>query len=317
MSIPTRRAFTLVELLVVIAIISTLIALLLPAVQQAREAARRSHCKNNLKQVGLAIHNYHDNFGMFPIGSSQWGPGNVLQSDRRGYIGWAISILPFIEQQNLFHQYNSNADNRSSSNQSVREAFVNTYNCPSDPGTTQIHIPATGGCCGRSWAASSYRGVSGRMNPSNGAFWDDTYWLQTGGLEEVDRGPLGVIGYGFRPVRFRNITDGTSNTLLVGEATTITTPTRGTFWAHSYTSYALSSITVGYSAETFGITDYQACSDATSGGNPCKRFFGSLHVGGVQFVNCDGSVGFISENIDRELLGNLACIADGNVIGQF
>src|SRR5262245_60347417 len=97
-----RRGFTLIELLVVIAIIAVLIALLLPAVQQAREAARRTQCRNNLKQIGLALHNYHDVFSIFPPGNLQIG--ECCNADNE--ITWAISILPYIEQTNLQNQYN-------------------------------------------------------------------------------------------------------------------------------------------------------------------------------------------------------------------
>ncbi|QDT63604.1 DUF1559 domain-containing protein [Calycomorphotria hydatis] len=313
-----RRAFTLIELLVVIAIIAVLIALLLPAVQQAREAARRSQCKNNLKQIALACHNYADVHTSFPIGSSQWGPTGRVSN--RGYMGWAIAILPFIEQSNLFDKYDSNKDSVASVNEEVRETFIQTYNCPSDPGVTQTHEPASGACCGRQYAVSSYRGVSGKGNSSL-YYWDDTARLSYKQLYSNHRGALGVIGYGVKPVRFRDITDGTSSTLLFGEATTLTTPTRGTFWAHTYGPYALSSITVGFPVTTFGITDYAQCESQAStlgvSSNPCKRFFGSMHTGGVQFANCDGSVTFISENIDLVVLGGLSTIAGGETVASF
>jgi len=304
------RGFTLIELLVVIAIIAVLIALLLPAVQQAREAARRTQCKNNLKQMSLAIHNYADVYLSFPMGSNQFNHTGLVAS--RGFMGWAIAILPFIEQNNLYGKYNHLADSLSATNQVVRETSMPAYNCPSDPSIGQLLTPATGTCCSRVYATSSYRGVSGRSD--GGKYFDDAGHSP---FDNKNKGPLTATGNGLRPTRFGDITDGTSNTLLIGEAHTRTTPTRGTFWAHTYTSYALSSITVGYPVPSFGITDYATCqSTAASLGvsdNACKRFFGSMHTGGVQFARCDGTVTFVSTNIDLTVLGGLATVGGGEV----
>src|SRR5438132_1760143 len=103
-----KQGFTLIELLVVIAIIAVLVALLLPAVQQAREAARRSQCKNNLKQMGLAVHNYHDTFGKYPPGSVAPSPSGGAANPTTCYMGWGIALLPNIDQGPLYNQYNSN-----------------------------------------------------------------------------------------------------------------------------------------------------------------------------------------------------------------
>lgn len=307
----SRRGFTLIELLVVIAIIAVLIALLLPAVQQAREAARRAQCKNNLKQMALAVHNYNDTYNMFPMGTHQFNHTGLVTS--RGFMGWAIAILPFIEQNTLYSRYNHNADSLSSTNQQVRESSIPTYNCPSDPNIGNKLTPATGACCDRLFATSSYRGVSGRSDGSG--YFDDIAHIP--GIDRRNKGALTAIGDGNRQTRFADVTDGTSNTLLIGEGHTRTFPTRGTFWAHTYTSYALGSITVGYPVPSFGITDYETC-DSTAAAlgvsnNACKRFFGSMHVGGVQFARCDGSVSFISSSIDLVMLGGLATIGGGEV----
>ncbi|QDS95390.1 hypothetical protein FF011L_41860 [Roseimaritima multifibrata] len=309
-----RGGFTLVELLVVIAIIGVLVGLLLPAVQAAREAARRMQCGNNLKQMALAMHNYNDVNKTFPIGSNQFNHSGFVSA--RGFMGWATGILPFIEQGSLYDKYSHVHDSLSSVNEAVRTTSLPAYNCPSDIGAGQLLTPSTGACCGRKFATSSYRGVSGRSDGA--AYYDDAAHFSV--TRSQDKGVLTAIGNGVSPTRFADIVDGTSHTLLVGEAHTRTTPTRGTFWAHSYTSYALSSITVGYPVPSFGITDYAICeqtaNDLGVSTNACKRFIGSFHPSGVQFAKADGSVTFISETIDLVVLGNMATIAGGEVPGQ-
>ncbi len=307
-----RFGFTLVELLVVIAIIGVLIALLLPAVQQAREAARRMQCSNNIKQIVLATHTYHDVYQCFPIGSTQYNHTGLVGD--RGFMGWGIAILSYIEQQNLFERYDSTRDSLSSVNAQVRETPIDMYNCPSDIDTGQLHTPATGTCCSRVYASSSYRGVSGRSD--GGYYWDDARHF--GNTQSEDKGVFPALADKGRPTYFGEVIDGTSNTLMIGEAHTTTTPTRGTFWAHTYTSYALSSITIGYPVPSFGITDYQVCeqtaNDLGVSTNACKRFFGAMHPGGVQFGRVDGSVSFVPETIDQIVLGNLATIGGGEVV---
>lgn len=308
------RGFTLVELLVVIAIIGVMVGLLLPAVQAAREAARRMSCSNNLKQMGLAMHNYHDTYNTFPIGSNQFNHTGFVAS--RGFMGWAIAILPQVEQQTLYERYNPLVDSLSSQNQVVRESSIPTYNCPSDINIGKLLTPETGACCSRVFATSSYRGVSGRSAGS--AYWDDAGHF--GSTDAKDKGVLPALAQHGRPMRFADVIDGTSNTLAIGEGHTMTRPTRGTFWAHTYTSYALGSITVGYPVPSFGITDYELCRTTAAelgvSDNPCKRFFGSLHPGGVQFTRVDGSSGFISDTIDQVVLGSLATAAGGEVFAH-
>src|SRR5688500_3602872 len=138
--VPRRRGFTLIELLVVIAIIAVLIALLLPAVQSARDAARRSQCKNNLKQIGLALHSFHDVKKHFP-------PGNITDGNlgQQNHGNWAIYILPFLEQEALYDQYNDagglgyeysytpDVYNQNNANRAACSKLVETYTCPSDP----------------------------------------------------------------------------------------------------------------------------------------------------------------------------------------
>src|SRR5262249_28726512 len=155
------------ELLVVIAIIAVLISLLVPAVQKVREAAGRTQCQNNLKQIGLAMMNYHDQNGSFPMGHETRG----TTSSYVYYSSWLITILPYIEQDNLYKLYNNNLPNYdNTTNKVVRETFVSTYTCPVDPNAKKIFAPETtantGGGQGETgshtFMTGSYRGMSGR-----------------------------------------------------------------------------------------------------------------------------------------------------------
>jgi prepilin-type N-terminal cleavage/methylation domain-containing protein len=328
-----RRGFTLIELLVVIAIIAILIGLLLPAVQKVREAAARMQCSNNLKQIALALHNYHDAMGTLPAGSVYKSVGGKFDY----YDTWAISILPYLEQNNLFALWDPtlpNATNASANMDALRQTPVKVYNCPSDPNSftplkpesgpggqsglpIPVCMPSSYRCvAGADWGGQDWGVDQGGPNEN----WDDATqvpWLMAG--YSGDRGPLHACPQGVAgPEKLVGITDGTSNTLLVGEYVTRTHPRRRTFWAYAYTSYNESTVTFAQSRTL--LPDFDLCVNTAPGGsNQCKRAWGSTHSAGmIQFAFCDGSVRGISSSIDMNfVMPALASIAGGEVIPDF
>lgn len=310
-----RNGFTLVELLVVIGIISVLVALLLPAVQSARESARKADCGNRLKQIGLALHNYHNSHGSLP-------PGNVTlteglcpggpQSAAGGYmsedgVNWMIAILPYMEEQNLHGQYNSEAFNEAPENEPVRKTYLAGYVCPSDWNTDQLTVPGSGPAApyalNVAYMPGSYRAVSGR---SDGLRFLDS--SDVGNYNPRQRGAIHTVGIQkYTTERFANIVDGLSQTLMVGESTTVTSPAMRTLWAYSYSHFTLSAVTP--QVRTLQ-ADYDACKAVAGHGGslPCRRGWGSMHPGVIHFLLCDGAVRSIATNIDMELLAQLATI---------
>lgn len=309
-----RAAFSLVELLVVITIIGILVALLLPAVQAAREAARRLHCVNNLKQIGLALHNYHQAHHAFPPGNyaetAGRCPGENPNAPSEDRTNWLIAILPYIELESAHRLYNANESNESAANQAIRERSVPCYLCPADIDPTTPVVPGFGpGSAARnnvSYMPGSYRGVSGKS---------DGYMFLDSGLDATAprewRGPLHIVGIlGFTAESLTEIRDGSSNTLMAGESTTSTAPPFRTLWAYSFSYYSLS-VATPQSRTLLG--DFLRCVEIPGDGsdNPCRRGWGSFHPGGLNFTLCDGSVHFLSTNIDMDLFANLATIDNG------
>ena len=298
-----HRGFTLIELLVVIAIIAILIALLLPAVQQAREAARRTQCKNNLKQIGLALHNYHDTSRVFP-------PGWIAVDENRrpsahegtSGVAWGTMILPYMEQTNIYNQFNANVPLTDPLNAAFLRNQIPAYKCPSDPQPAFFTIAEEGG--GPDLAELPIANYIGSFGTEELDGCENT----PGDLPVMADGTCRGNGpfYHNSRVRISDITDGTSSTFLVGERKTVANLDWFTSWPGMITE----------GEEAF----QRVCGSADHTPNhPSMHFddFSSVHTGGAQFCLGDGSVRFISENIDRGVYQSLATIQGGEVVGEF
>lgn len=286
-----RKGFTLVELLVVIAIIGVMVGLLLPAVQSAREAARRMSCGNNLKNIGLALHNYHDTFKTFPIGHQYRGhfDGNPLDDDGGSGFGWATGLLLFIEQGNQFDRFDpsyASSENTVTRNREVCETPLALFSCPSDTKPAQWNDGAIPNA-----ATSSYQGA--------GSSYDGYAAAAVGGNPNQDRfnGVFCRDNRG-RVVGLRDVLDGTSNTIIVAE----------TKWDMDNNRRNRSRIYAGTDVQnwTTGATNavlvngQWAINWTAPEGNPQPhRTASSNHPGGAQFTFTDGSVRFISENVQH------------------
>jgi prepilin-type N-terminal cleavage/methylation domain-containing protein len=312
-----RSGLTLVEVLVVVAIIGMLVALLLPAVQAAREAARRMQCGNNLKQIGFAIHNYADVHHRFPPGNVSMGPCCNTPS----LSVWSVSILPYVEHGALADKYDPQLPLEDPGHSELRTQNLSLYRCPSDYQSGRLLVPAAGPHDNQLWRTSSYRAMSGVSWYAGGEYRHRRHWDSSDILDpecpRYYRGALHWVGrvnnqaneYGCEG--FTQISDGTSTTLMIGEYMTMTSPRRGTFWANGYTSFALSCMTP--ESRTL-IPDYDRCV-SQGDSSPCKRAFGAFHAGGViQFVKCDGSVTPVSQTIDRFVYLALSTIAGGEPV---
>jgi prepilin-type N-terminal cleavage/methylation domain-containing protein/prepilin-type processing-associated H-X9-DG protein len=275
-SIAPRRGFTLVELLVVIAIIGILVALLLPAVQSAREAARRTSCQNNLKQIALACHNYHDQLGKLPPAST-----NPTLAGSSGF----AAILPHLEQSNLYTLYDFSQGNSSPVNLAAVSQRIPTYLCPSNVFARPVPIS---GCDANDRAPGTYAFSTGALDP----------WGANNGAIATHAAPQ---------TNFASILDGTSNTLMVGES-------HWNFKDYLFTSGPCSGqVRGGFS---YWSSPYPLATAFTTRGpfNPKQMAgdstrlsnFRSLHPGGVNMAYVDGSIHYLPETIDHLVLDALA-----------
>jgi prepilin-type N-terminal cleavage/methylation domain-containing protein len=328
-----RRGFTLIELLVVIAIIAILIALLLPAVQQAREAARRTQCRNNLHQIGLAMHNYHDAYQHFPpghMGSDPWQtncPAGVC-----GLWAWPAYLLPYIDQAPLYNVLAINAPYnlpQQASNPAVlpqMQKGLPVYRCPSDTGpevNDQLRVPTLAGGGGANCttncvpvATSNYVGSNHSWELERDRIWDGVF----GRAQMLGSDLLNPDG-NLRCTQIRDIGDGTSNTFAVGERAW----QLGGVTLRAATVYGCQDDSENHSRQ--GLVYNMACGryrlNDTCGN--CSRGFSSPHEGGAFFLLADGSVRFVSENIDHNnatsgidsTYERLIAIYDRQTIGEF
>ncbi|HWL08486.1 MAG TPA: DUF1559 domain-containing protein [Planctomicrobium sp.] len=321
-----RPGFTLIELLVVIAIIAILVALLLPAVQQAREAARRTDCKNRLKQIGLALHNYHDTHTLFPSGEIVLTSACPQAASARRGASWTVMILPYLDETPRYQLFDFNGtfanignDTTGLTNEPQQVRPLPKFQCPSDPNAS----PAE--------PNSNYRGVQGGGLQSAA--------LCTTGDASNSRVFFnnGVL-FTNSSMKMRDLTDGSSNTFLVGEsrwwfARGKNTPWgiggAGTHftWASSIRNADASSHVCVVAAAVDPINAPQVDYDPGVGpysSHPAglgavvgthTRGFGSWHTGGCHFLMADGSIQFYSENMSSVVYRQLAQRADGFPLG--
>lgn len=315
------RGFTLIELLVVIAIIAVLIALLLPAVQQAREAARRTQCKNNLKQFGLALHNYNDVVNILPSSitniTSTVAPTGCC--DRAG-VGALVHLLPYMDQAPLYNTINFSSPLVSWAAPVPSSAPVGSryfeisppgFRCPSD--TT----PPTYFHDDNNWAVGSYGLSDGaQFHLSNNGCTSYPGNVFGTGSDALSSGTIGanisgIYSRGGYAARFRDITDGLSNTIFMGEVRAECSDHAQQGWANTNNNFFATTAPI----------NFNTCSPGAGCNNPTawntSMGFKSRHVGGAHFLLGDGTVRFISENIDYMTYQKLGDRRDSQPIGEF
>jgi prepilin-type N-terminal cleavage/methylation domain-containing protein/prepilin-type processing-associated H-X9-DG protein len=301
-----RAAFTLIELLVVIAIIAVLVGMLLPAVQKVREAANKSRCQNNLKQIGVAMHNHHDTYGKLPAGNGYGGPTPLRRS-------WTVLLLPFLEQDNIYKGVtlnlsqldNGTVGSAGKTNLQLIQDNLKVVLCPSDSGSATPK-PRTDNASGITLALTNYAGNVGdhRNGSGTGTPAADGQWYDYGNSATTAMQTRGVITrYGFG-ANFNEISDGTSNTYCVGEVVPDWCVWQD--WGHQ--SFATTAYPVNWRN-----SDLQR--GALSPSNASETItFRSRHIAGANFVFCDGAVKFINDSIDYTLYRALASRAGGEAV---
>ncbi len=309
----SARAFTLIELLVVIAIIGVLIALLLPAVQSAREAARRAQCTNNFKQLGLALHNYHDSVGSFPIGRMGIGYNYAPQRGQRRT--WAFSVLPYFEQTNLFNAINFSLQFYESANTTIIRTPLAMFQCPSDQPSIQepdTPYPRAKGNVAANWGNTHFY-----QDENRGATWPNPWNTGPMGLQGAPLGNYfrGAPFRGNKPSSVSEFLDGTSQTLFVGEVIIGQNAAGGAydhrgdifnddlnctmFFTYTTPNSKIPDV-MGGNAQGYPWCSYGKLPNVPpcTGGIPSFNTARSRHPGGVNLLFADGSVHFIKDTID-------------------
>ena len=284
-----RSGFTLIELLVVIAIIAILIALLLPAVQQAREAARRTQCKNSLGQIALAIHNYEMAHNVLPPGSVN--PTGPVRSEPIGYhMSWAVQILPYLEHQNVFRTIDFSVGAYDPKNEKARKLVIATYICPSDfrSSVNDTH----------NVAATSFAGV------------------QHDAEAPIDHGNHGTFVLNLA-VPMDSVTDGSSSTLFVGEKALLVDELGWISGTRATLRNAGDKINLNLTALRHQFPLQGDSGNAAPITTEHVGGFSSHHTGGAHFMLGDGSIRFIAERIEQATFRRLANRSDGEPVSDY
>lgn len=328
-----RRGFTMIEAIVVIFIIAVIVALLLPAVQESREAARRTQCKNNLKQLGLALHNYQNTFKTFP-------PGFVLDADGP-YLGWSwsVMILPYIDDSPLYNAINFRGGMQIEYMSKGAQVKIPLYRCPSDRGSDSVEhafvvtTPVKDGVvtpgtldAGSIFFRSNYLGVAGYLQANAGGIEPNDsgdpssspIHINAGSLGNFGRDPSpghryldpmhfqGVFGQNSKTM-FDDIADGLSNTMIVAERYSPKDTAPGSIGHGAWLAVPDCTTAAGL-AMSLGDTSVRMNSGSAKQAQTTG--FGSHHTGGAHFLLGDGSVRFISESINIGLYRDISTIAD-------
>jgi len=321
----STRGFTLIELLVVIAIIAVLIALLLPAVQAAREAARRAQCVNNLKQIGLAMHNYESANGAYPYGADSYGTWtwSGISSLNQWGGNWVLLIMPNMEQAQLYNSYNFSLRTVDKQNSTTMTTIVRTLICPSDGigGANPLRNDRNPGELATA-VALWYVGSMGPTNMDNKvpycpptpvgsttpSYCSQGNWgLNYGGSATAPNAVNGTLhGYFARfsiSQSLSGVTDGTSNTIMVGE----TLPDQCRYFGSFFHNFPLSTTAIPVNLTKLNLANnvyYQVCG------------FKSRHAGGANFLMGDGSVRFVKESINYATYNALSSTSGGEVLSS-
>ena len=314
-----RNAFTLVELLVVIAIIGILLGLLLPGVQAAREAARRSSCSNNLKQVALAVHNFESAYRKLPLGySNKLGP--------TPYQNWVPFVLPYLEEASRLQQYDFATEWWKPPNRDVVANRLPVMQCPSTPFPERLQDKPESKPPNKTGAVTDYFATAG-VHPDINLSLPDTQQIST--TQDL-RGVLAWYEEGNESNRMADILDGTSTTIMLGECAgredvwrrgkftpvnyigPIRVRARGGAWATTDNPYKIGQLKPWHAS--FGPIPGTV---AINNSNEWGHCFYSIHTGGAQFAMADGSIHFLSESIELALLANLTTRAGHEVISEF